>query len=141
MRRTESREAALALLFERFARRDEDAEKLYSTSVILREQKTSEYMRELYFGVCDKCDFLDWKIEGASRGWSMERMSAMTAAILRLSAYELYFENDMPARVIINEAVELAKTYDAVSSPSFVNGVLGKLASDAEAYKSEVEPV
>lgn len=143
MKRTESREAALSLIFERFARAGEDADEIFSESLSVRGEKVSEYARRLYFGVCENVSFLDTKIGSASRGWSVSRMSQITAAILRLFAYELYFDGDMPIRVVINEAVEITKRYDDDGAPAFVNGILGKLSDDAETFRrksANIEP-
>ena len=64
----------------------------------------------------------------ASDDWSIERMSKVDLTILRLAYYEMNFDEDIPVKVAINEAVELAKIYGGDDSPAFINGVLGKLA-------------
>jgi N utilization substance protein B len=71
---------------------------------------------------------VDARIEATSQHWSLMRMPFVDRNILRLAVYEIMFEDDVPASVAINEAVELAKAYGGDDSPKFVNGVLGKIA-------------
>ena len=75
---------------------------------------------------------LDEAVEKNSTGWKKERISPVSMAILRLACYEIMFMEDIPARVSINEAVELAKKYDDEKSYSFVNGVLNAVATQYE---------
>lgn len=62
------------------------------------------------------------------KGWSIERLSKIDLAILRLSCYEIMFEDEIPIKVSINEAVELAKKYTEVESRKFINGVLDSIS-------------
>ena len=71
---------------------------------------------------------LDKLINDETVGWSADRMGTAERIIIRLALYEIKYDDDIPVKVAINEAVELAKEYGGDSSPSFVNGVLGKLA-------------
>ena len=64
----------------------------------------------------------------ASKGWKVNRMSKVDLAIMRLAVYEMKMDEDIPVKVAINEAVELAKKFGGDDSPAFVNGVLAKLA-------------
>ena len=70
---------------------------------------------------------IDAKLDEISKGWKLDRLGKVELAILRLGIYELDFDEDIPTNVALNEAVELAKTYGGDTSPSFINGVLGKL--------------
>lgn len=72
-------------------------------------------------------DFIDKKIENAAPEFSIDKINKVDLAILRLAVYELLVEKTQPAKVIIDEAVELAKEYGGDSSPSFVNGALGNI--------------
>ena len=74
---------------------------------------------------------LDAKINEKATGWKTSRMSKMDLTIIRLAVYEILFEDEIPVKVSINEAVELAKKYGTESSASFVNGVLAKFADQA----------
>lgn len=74
-----------------------------------------------------KKNFIDKKIETAAPEFSIDKINKVDLAILRLAVYELLIEKTQPVKVIIDEAVELAKEYGGESSPSFVNGALGNL--------------
>ena len=67
-----------------------------------------------------------------SEGWKTTRMGKVDLAILRLAVYEMKFDEDVPVGVAINEAVELAKRFGRDQSPSFINGILGKLAREED---------
>lgn len=71
---------------------------------------------------------LDEKINDAATGWKTSRMNKTDLAILRLAVYEMLYDESVPVKVAINEAVELAKKFGGDESPAFVNGVLSKLA-------------
>ena len=71
---------------------------------------------------------IDELISYTAKGWKIERMSKVDLSILRLSIYELMFDEDIPKKVAINEAVELAKEYGGEDSASFINGILGEIS-------------
>lgn len=73
---------------------------------------------------------IDRTIREVSQHWRLERMAKVDRNILRLGTYELMAMDDIPRRVTLNEAVELAKRFGSDNSPSFVNGVLDRIASD-----------
>ncbi len=79
-------------------------------------------------GVLEQRSALDRAIDRASTGWRVERMPVVDRAVLRLALYELRNQPSTPTAVVINEAVELAKTYSTERSGRFVNGVLSRLA-------------
>ncbi len=78
--------------------------------------------------VLEKLPELDAQIGEVSEGWKTSRMSRVDLSIIRLALYEMEYDDDVPLKVAINEAVELAKKYGGDDSPSFVNAILGKLA-------------
>ena len=80
---------------------------------------------------------LDAKIDSVSKTWKTARMGRTELCILRLSLYEMLYDDAVPDKVAINEAVELAKEYCADDAPSFINGVLAKLMLKKDA---EVQP-
>ena len=65
-------------------------------------------------------------------GWKTSRMNKVDLSILRLAVYEMKYDEDVPVGVAINEAVELAKKFGGSEAPAFINGVLGKLAKEAD---------
>ena len=79
-------------------------------------------LREIYC-LCEEIDAL---INEQATGWKTNRMSKVDLTLIRLAVYEIKYEDDIPAGVAINEAVELAKIYSSDGAPSFVNGVLAK---------------
>ncbi|MBQ8507910.1 MAG: transcription antitermination factor NusB [Clostridia bacterium] len=95
-------------------------------------EKESEYMNRMFEGVVAEQEALDESIARHLRGWTIERISKVDLAILRLGAYELSL-GEVPAGIVINEAVELANQYSADKAGSFINGVLGALSREEEA--------
>ncbi len=87
-------------------------------------KKAIPYGRELVYGITDKRDELDAKIEESAVNWRVSRMSVLDRNIIRLAAYEMMFKEDVPPRVAIDEAIELAKRYCGEDSPGFINGIL-----------------
>ena len=73
---------------------------------------------------------VDGSLSGYAEGWTVERMPGVDRAVLRLGVYELLWRPDVPEAVVIDEAVELAKTLSTDESPRFVNGVLARLLRD-----------
>jgi transcription antitermination factor NusB len=82
------------------------------------------FARGLVTGVCDQKRNLDERIGRSSTNWRLERMSRVDRNILRLGVFELLFMEDIPPKVSIDEAVELAKKYGTEDSASFINGIL-----------------
>jgi N utilization substance protein B len=85
---------------------------------------------ELVLGCSAVREEIDAKIRSVSRHWRLERMSRVDRNIIRLAAYELMHAADIPRRVTLNEAVELAKRFGNEESPAFVNGVLDRIADE-----------
>jgi N utilization substance protein B len=86
-----------------------------------------EFARQLTIGVTERLPFLDKQIGLASTHWSIARMPRVDRNILRIAAYEIAFCDDIPAKVSINEAIEIAKEFSSEESPLFINGVLNKV--------------
>ena len=87
------------------------------------------YIKEVVHGVYENIDILDDKIKNHLKGWTMERICKTDLAILRLAIYEILHREDIPYKVSVNEAVELAKAFSEDNSSSFVNGVLAEIIS------------
>lgn len=85
------------------------------------------YVRAVALGVSAQKSALDKQIAGNLHGWNISRLSRMTMALLRLAIFEMQSVEDVPTGVAINEAIELAKTYEGEESGAFINGVLGAL--------------
>ncbi len=93
------------------------------------EREVREMAEELVRGVAAHRREVDDAIEGASANWRLDRMAKVDRNVLRLAVYELRHRGDVPVKVVINEAIELAKKYGAEGSGAFVNGVLDQLAA------------
>ena len=89
-----------------------------------------DFARELVTGWAAHETEIDAMIRKVSEHWRLERMPLVDRNILRVSAYELMFMPEVPRRVTLNEAVELAKRYGGDGSPGFVNGVLDRIAQE-----------
>jgi transcription antitermination protein NusB len=84
------------------------------------------FAEKLVHGVRDHLAELDAQIQSASRNWRLERMARVDRNLLRLALYELKFGSDVPAKVAINEAIEIAKRFGTNESSAFVNGILDR---------------
>lgn len=97
-----------------------------------------EYIREVVNGVLSKKEDIDNIISGAVKSWTLNRISMVDKALLRLAVYEIYYREDIPDSISIFEAVELAKIYDSPKAGGFVNGLLrGVLRKKEEEAQSE----
>lgn len=121
------------MLFETEFRRDETFETIFATSTENREIGEDAYLKRVYFGVCEHRDELDEIINRHAKGWKMTRISRVSRSLLRLSAYEMLYCEDIPNSVSINEAIELCKTYDEEAARPFVNGVLNGIKDEIAA--------
>jgi N utilization substance protein B len=79
---------------------------------------------------------IDKLLQAYLTGWRIERLSKVDQQILRLAVYEMVYRDDVPARVAINEAIELAKRFGGEESGKFVNGVLGKMIRQLDELKA-----
>ena len=91
-------------------------------------KKALPYATELVDGLVEKHEDLDQRISKQAKNWRMERMSLIDRNIIRIGAYELCFRPDIPAEVVINEAMEIAKRFSTDESTPFINGILDGLA-------------
>jgi N utilization substance protein B len=96
------------------------------------QPKVFEYANELVLGVCNHLAEIDAHIQSAAREWPLQQMARIDKNILRLAIYEILFNNTVPAKAAINEAVELAKQFGSNTSSRFVNGVLGTIFHRAQ---------
>ena len=99
---------------------------LYMEELEELKEADSAYISNKCKEIFSKVAEIDEAINAQTKGWKTTRMSKMDLAILRLAVYEIKYEESIPDKVSINEAVELAKQYGTDDSASFVNGVLAK---------------
>lgn len=130
MTRREIREQVFKMLFRvEFYNQEEMSEQiaLCEDDACNWKEKDRTYIFEKVEKISEKLEKIDAKINEVSEGWKTGRMGKVDLTLIRLAVYEMLYEEDVPAKVAINEAVELAKQYGTDNSPSFVNGVLAKL--------------
>ncbi|MBV8821550.1 MAG: transcription antitermination factor NusB [Chloroflexi bacterium] len=96
------------------------------------QPRVTEYAYEVLEGVCGHLTEIDAHIQSAAREWPLQQMARIDKNILRLAIYEILFNNTVPAKAAINEAVELAKLFGSDTSSRFVNGVLGTIFNRAQ---------
>ena len=133
MGRRELREHIFKLLFmSDFNEGEEmnDQLAMYFDGLEVLKEKDQEYMQEKYQKNKEHLYEIDALLNEKSKGWKTSRMSKVDLSILRLAVYEMKFDEDVPVKVAINEAVEIAKSFGGDASASFVNGILGKIAKD-----------
>jgi N utilization substance protein B len=92
-------------------------------------ESAEAFARSLTMGVQTYRTYLDTVVSELAPEWPIDQIAAVDRNILRVAVYELLFEPEIPPKVAINEAVELAKMFGSESSPRFVNGVLGSLVA------------
>lgn len=150
MSRVTARTAAMQMIFEKIAGGQGGEETLQMVYDELRIDGVSgaenvgagepndadrAYITRAFEGVLSHMDEIDGKIQNASKGWTLERMSLVDLTVLRLATWEILYENDVPGSVAISEALEMTERYSDPGDKSFVNGILGTILRNHEAGK------
>ena len=133
MTRREIREQVFKMLFRvEFYNQEEMSEQiaLCEDDACSWKEKDKTYIFEKVEKISEKLEEIDAKINEVSEGWKTGRMGKVDLTLIRLAVYEMLYEEDVPAKVAINEAVELTKKYGADEDYQFVNGLLGAVARD-----------
>jgi transcription antitermination protein NusB len=127
-RRTRGREIALQVLYQLEQNPGQGPDEVARfIERRLREPKLCAFASALVGGVLEHQPRIDSLISEVAENWRLDRMAAIDRNILRLGAYELLYCDDVPTKVAINEALELAKRYSTAQSSRFVNGILDRL--------------
>ncbi|MDF2845024.1 MAG: hypothetical protein K0R00_3450 [Herbinix sp.] len=129
--RREKREHIFLMLFRKDFHEVTELNEQMELYIAELEQPSLEeyaYLTSRIQSIVEKLDEIDQILSEASSGWKLNRMSKVDLTILRLAIFEIRFDEDIPVKVAINEAVEIAKTFGGDDSPGFINGVLAKLA-------------
>jgi transcription antitermination protein NusB len=124
--RSKARKRALDVLFES-EQRGVDVLETLAGRIAAADPPVSEFTVGLVEGVVAHRDRIDELLTTYSQGWSLDRMPAVDRAVLRLGTFELLWLDDVPDAVVVDQAVELARSLSTDDSPGFVNGVLGRL--------------
>ncbi|WP_054957206.1 transcription antitermination factor NusB [Paenibacillus dakarensis] len=117
----------------------EAAEENETERVIGDETKVKETVLQLVNGSWAAREKIDAVLTHYLKGWQVSRLSRVDRQILRLAAYELAFRDDVPGKVAVNEAIELAKHFGTDESGKFVNGVLGRMLSEVDQVKAKLQ--
>ncbi|MGO3884876.1 MAG: transcription antitermination factor NusB [Mycetocola sp.] len=130
--RSKARKRAIDILYGAELRKQEIADALADAARRAASEPEREaswlYARDIVDGVRDHSDEIDEQIQTYAQGWTLARMPHVDRAILRIGVWEILFNDEVPAGVAIDEAVESAKTLSTDDSPSFVNGLLARIA-------------
>ena len=130
--RTKARKRALDILFQADVRGEELAIMLAAEAKRAASEPDRQaswlYARDIVDGVIDNRDAIDEQITTFAKDWSLQRMPAVDRALLRIGAWEILYNDEVPTAVAIDEAVELAKEFSTDDSGSFVHGVLARIA-------------
>lgn len=126
-RRHKARETVVQMLYQKDLNPDVPADAIRDMiQESLHDQELARFAWSLFAGVMEVRKVLDEKIETTAAHWSLSRMAPTDRNVIRLGVFELW-HTDTPHRVVIDEALELAKTYGGPNSSSFVNGILDRL--------------
>lgn len=123
MKRRTAREKAMQVLFQLD---NTDLSVDEAVGHIVEDEKKDEFFDQLVYGVSKNLEEIDKQLGEKLENWSLERLPKIERTILRLAVYELQFMKETPPNVVVNEAIELSKTFGDEKSSKFVNGVLSK---------------
>lgn len=132
MNRTEARDMAFKFLYQVEVQKEnnEEAVELFLENNDIDNNEAQKYISNIAKGVKENSENIIEVIKKhLKQDWKIERISKVTLAILKLAIYEIIYE-EIPFKVVINEAVELAKKYGEESSPAFVNGILASVVKE-----------
>ncbi len=136
MSRRKGRELALQILYQLDITKGEalNSDQFPKMTMELSEEG-EKFTRVLIRGTTEKQEELDEIIRKYSLHWSLERMFIIDRNILRMAIYELKYMEDIPPKVTINEAIEIAKRYGTKDSSSFINGILDQVMNDLKNWQ------
>lgn len=150
--RSKARKRAVDVLYEADVRGTDPLTTL-AERIARADPPVRDYTVELVEGTAARLGFIDQVLDEYAHGWTVGRLPDVDRAVLRLAVYELLYRDDVPAAVVIDEAVELARMLSTDDSPAFVNGVLGRVhregppasagdpSATEEQVRERVEPV
>jgi N utilization substance protein B len=141
-RRSRAREVALQALYQRDQNRSlapDDGVAFLGRRLF--DPELFELAQTLYIGTLEHLKEIDTRITRVAENWSVERMAVVDRNILRLGIYELYHGPETPFKVVLDEAIELAKRYGTEESPAFVNGILDRIVNEKNAVEATTDPL
>ncbi len=129
-KRTRARELALQMLYQADARRDDEDIDASIEAHLRSETKDAEvtaFAQKLASGTIEHRARIDATIVAAAQNWQLRRMALVDRNIIRMAVYEMLYVDDVPAKVSINEAIEMGKRYSTQQSGAFINGILDRI--------------
>ena len=132
MNRSEARDMAFKFLYQVEVQKENNEEviSLFFENNEIENKEAQKYILDIANGVCENLEnIIELIKKNLKQDWKVERISKVTLAILKLAIYEIIYAK-VPFKVVINEAVELAKKYGEDSSPAFVNGILASIVKE-----------
>jgi N utilization substance protein B len=117
---------------------EEAADENETERIITDEIELKAYVVAHVNGVWEHKIAIDDMLEHYLKGWQMSRLSRVDRQILRLATFEMVFASDVPAKVAVNEAIDLAKHFGTDDSGKFVNGVLGKMIQELDTLRTDL---
>jgi transcription antitermination factor NusB len=133
-KRTQAREIALQFLYQQDIRKDDWMANINEFEILENaDEAVSDFASMLIKGSLENISKLDDIIASSAQNWQLKRMATVDRNILRMATYELLFKEDIPIKVSINEAINLAKKFGDAESGKFVNGILDKIKRDIDA--------
>ncbi len=134
MNRRKLRESVFKLLFsEPFFEKSEYLimiDRILNNEDCVVSEQDRLFVKESVIKILDKLEIIDSKISDNTRSWSIDRINKTLLSILRLGIYEILFDDEVPNKVAINEAIELSKSYADKDSFSFINALLAKVMNE-----------
>jgi len=139
-KRTKAREIVLQFLYQQDLRKDDWLSNISDFEALNEsEDDVANFAVSLMKGTLENIATLDDLISKSAQNWQLKRMSMVDRNVMRMAAYELIYEPDIPAKVSINEAINLAKKYSDEESGKFVNGILDKIKRDIDIGEIKAE--
>ena len=134
--RTLARKHALQLMYQGEILEKAPRELIENAQLVPETQGLDEYALMLLDGTKEKLEAIDELIDSASDNWTLDRMPVVDRSLLRLTTYEMRYVDDVPVAVSITEAVNRAKEFGGDDSPRFINGILGRIATQLESEQA-----
>ncbi len=131
MNRHEAREEIFFMLYEREFQPEKSNEEIFTDAQDAREASTDTFVTEMMTGIAEHKEEIDALMMEHANGWKRERITKSAVVAMTICIYEMYFRDDIPTKVSLNEAIELVKKYDDEKAKAFVNGVLHALSAKA----------
>ncbi|MCP4482281.1 MAG: transcription antitermination factor NusB [bacterium] len=93
------------------------------------------FIENIFFGTIENIVVIDQSLQLIMKNWELNRIASVDRAVLRMAAFEIFFSDDIPITVVINEAVDIAKNFSTEESGKFVNGIVDKLKNKRGTYE------